>query len=74
MFWKKENEEINESHVTVQTLNGIKEHVCPRCHLPLLKRPFDESMKTNGKYESQRYDYHCAICNQAFDRFSIEAN
>jgi len=74
MFWKNENEEMNESQVTVQTLNGIKEHFCPKCHLPLLKRPFDASMKTNGKYEAQRYDYHCAICNQAFDRFNIETN
>lgn len=71
---EKENEELNEGQVTVQTLKGVHKQLCPRCHLPLLKRPFDTSMKTNGKYESQRYDYHCAICNQAFDRFNIEVN
>ena len=74
MFWKNENKEMNESQVTVQTLNGVKEYYCPKCHLPLLKRPFDETMKTNGKYETQRYDYHCAVCNQAHDRFAIEKN
>ncbi len=74
MYWINENIEKNESQVTVQTLNGINEFVCPKCHLPLLKRPIEASMKTNEKYENQRYDYHCAVCNQAFDRFSIEIN
>ena len=74
MFWKKENEEMNESQIAVKTFNGVKEYLCPNCNLPLLKRPFDATMKINGKYETQRYDYHCAICNQAYDRFNIEAN
>ena len=74
MFWIIENEVKNESQVTVQTFSGIKEFVCPKCDLPLLKRPFDASMKTSIKYHTVRYDYHCAVCNQAFDRFSIETN
>ena len=74
MFWKNENNELHESQVTVQTINGVKEHCCPKCHLPLLKRPFDKTMKTNGKYEKQAYDYHCAICNKAYDRFAVEIN
>ena len=74
MFWNKENEETNESEVIVKTLNGVKESFCPKCGLPLLKRPFDATMKANGNYETQRYDYHCAVCNQAYDRFAIEVN
>lgn len=74
MFWKIENEVENESQVTVQNLNGIKEIVCPKCDLPLLKRPFDATMLMLKKHTNQRYDYHCAVCNQAFDRFNIELN
>ncbi len=36
MFWKKVNEEMNESEVIVKTLNGVKESFCPKCGL---KRP-----------------------------------
>ena len=74
MYWKKVNEETNESEVIVKTLNGVKESFCPKCGLPLLKRPFDAAMKANGNYKTQRYDYHCAVCNQAYDRFTIDVN
>ncbi len=74
MFWNKENEETRSNQATVKTVEITNDYLCPNCGLPLLRRPFDSSMKMSAQYELQKYDYHCAVCNQAFDRFKIEVN
>jgi DNA-directed RNA polymerase subunit RPC12/RpoP len=74
MYWKKESNDLSEHKVIVKTSVVEKDYLCPNCGLPLLKRPFDTAMKMNPQYELIGYDYHCAICNQSFDRLKIEVN